>query len=79
MTLKVLPDENAPEIVAQALVDIAEGFRKFETSRLGRRALVTLIHDHSSVSRRDIELVLNNLAQLDTIHLKPAKKTEAKK
>ena len=75
--LKVVPDDNAPEIIAQSLVDIAAGFRNLEKSRLSRRALVTLIHDVSKVSRKDIELVLNNLAQLDTLHLKPRLKAAA--
>lgn len=64
----------AADIMAKAIVDIAEGFRRVENSRLSRKALVVLIQNHSKVPQRDIELVLNNLAQLDQIWLKPVRK-----
>lgn len=58
------------EIIAQSIAKIAAAFRALEQTRLSRRALVLLLHDHSKVPRRDIELVLNNLEALDEIYLK---------
>jgi hypothetical protein len=61
----------AVELLAQSIADIAEGMRQVSASRLTRAALITLIHERSKVARRNIELVLNNLDQLEQIWLKP--------
>lgn len=60
----------AAEIIATAIVDIAKGMKSLNASRLSRRAIVTLIHDHSKVARRDIQIVLNNLDSLEATWLK---------
>lgn len=59
-----------PEKFADSIQAIADTMKKLSTSRLNRRAIVTLIHEHSKVARRDIELVLANLDQFDKIWLK---------
>lgn len=65
-------DEEIPaEIIAQSIVDLAEGMKKLNSTRLTRRAIVLLIHDQSKVGKRDIEIVLNNLEQLEDLWLKP--------
>jgi hypothetical protein len=73
--VKLVPgDPNEPlpaEVIQESIVAIASAMRQIEATRLSRRALVTLIHDHSKVNRKDIELVLNNLEQLEVIWLKP--------
>jgi len=71
-TIKQNPEQPiAAEIIAQSIVDIVAAMKGINASRLTRRALVTLIHDVSKVSRKDIDLVLNNLSQLERLHLKP--------
>jgi hypothetical protein len=59
-----------PEKFADSIQAIADTMKKLAGSRLSRRAIITLIHDHSKVAKRDIELVLANLDQFDKIWLK---------
>lgn len=65
------PEKEIPaEVIASAIVDIAAGMKKLNTTRLSRRAIVTLIHEESRIARRDIEIVLNNLETLEETWLK---------
>lgn len=67
------PAEPIPaEVIASAIVELAEGMRKLNETRLKRDAIVTLIARTSSVPRSTIELVLNNLEELERTWLKPA-------
>lgn len=71
--LKVIQNVEAPqpvEIIVDAIVAIAKAMKKINGTRLKRSAIVTLIQYESKLPRRDIELVLNNLEQLETIWLK---------
>jgi AAA+ superfamily predicted ATPase len=52
------------EVIAQALIDISEGMKKLSNGGLKRKAIVALVHDQSKISKRDIEIVLNNLESL---------------
>lgn len=68
------PDEPIPaEIIADSIVEIAAGMRKLQTTRLTRRAIVTLIHAQSKVSHTNIEIVLNSLELLEHTWLRPRK------
>ncbi len=68
---EVVEMDDAPaEIIAQAILDISNGMKAMNNSRLQRRAIVALIHDYSGVSKGTINLVLNNLEALETIWLK---------
>lgn len=63
--VKRQPDEPvATEVIARAIVEISDAMKKLSTSGLKRKAIVTLIHDHSGIGKRDIEIVLNNLDAL---------------
>ncbi len=73
ISLKQPEPPIAAELLAQSIVEIAEGMRRVNASRLSRSALVTLIADRSRVARRQIEAVLNNLDELERIWLKPKK------
>ena len=64
-------DTIAPEVLANAIIEINAAMVVINRSRLSRKALVVLIHDHSKVPKKTIELVLNNLAALSAIWLKP--------
>jgi hypothetical protein len=58
-------------VIADSIVEIAAGMRKLNQTRLRREAIVTLIHYNSKVPRRDIEIVMNNLNELESKWLKP--------
>jgi hypothetical protein len=71
--IKVKQDEEKPiaaEIIASAIVDIGKGMNALNSTRLTRRAIVTLIHENSKVARTTIEIVLNNLDALEATWLK---------
>lgn len=73
-TVIVKQNEQAPEpaeVIASAIVEIANGMKKLNSTRLKRRAIVTLIHENSKIGRGDIEIVLNNLEALEQTWLKP--------
>jgi len=66
-------DEENPvpvEIIAESIEKIAKAMQIINNTRLTRRAIITLIHDHSKVSKKQIEVVLNNLDRLEEIWLK---------
>lgn len=64
-------DAVPAEVIANSIVEIADGMRKLSATRLTRRAIVALIYDFSKVAKRDIEIVLNNLESLEKHWLKP--------
>lgn len=64
------PFEFDIEEVVTAIDGIAKAMKKLNSSRLKREAIVTLIHSHSKVSKKTIEIVLNNLEAMDRIWLK---------
>jgi len=67
------PPEAVPaEIIASAIVQIGNAARAINSTRLSRKALVALIHDQSKVSKKTIDIVINNLADLEKDWLKPA-------
>ena len=67
MKLTVKQNDDAPvaaEVLATAIIDISDAMRKVNASGLKRKAIVALIHDQSKISKRAIEIVLNNLESL---------------
>lgn len=71
--ISVIKDPETPvavEVIEQSILDIAEGMRKINNTRLTRRALVYLIHMNSKVAIGTIEIVLNNLDALEQTYLK---------
>lgn len=71
LTVTQKPEDPIPaEVIAQSIVDIAKGMKALNATRLSRRAIVTLIHEHSKIARRDIEIVLNNMDSLEETWLK---------
>jgi len=67
MKVTVKQNDDAPvaaEVLATAIIDISDAMRKVNTSGLKRKAIVALIHDQSKISKRAIEIVLNNLESL---------------
>jgi len=72
---KVVPtpgeEPQGAEIIERAITDLAEAMKALNKTRLRRATIVTLIHANSKVPKRDIELVLNNLDDLEQTWLKP--------
>lgn len=62
--------EEFGAVVAEEIVAISQAMKRLAQSRLSRKALVALVHDHSKVSKRNIEIVLNNLVALEEIWLR---------
>lgn len=72
--VKIVQDQERPvaaEIIAQSIVDIQKAMDALNKTRLTRHAIIILIQEKSKISRRDIELVLNNLDKLEKLWLKP--------
>lgn len=63
--------EVPAEIIATSISQIAKSMAALESTRLSRNAIVTLIRAHSGVPKKTIELVMDNLAGLEKLWLKP--------
>ena len=65
ITIKKNEEKPEPtEVLAEAVIRIGENMEKLQKSGLNKRAIVALVYDYTKVSKRDIEAVLNSLAQL---------------
>lgn len=79
-TVTVKLNETNPEpveIIASGILTIASAMKAVNASRLSRKAIVGLIHLESKLPRRDIEIVLNNMDNLERLWLKPARQQPA--
>ncbi len=79
-TVKVVDGENpvTTEIIADAVLAIAQGVRKLRAGRLNDRALVLLIQHATSppMGQREVKAVLAGIDALEAEYLrKPASKT----
>lgn len=65
-------DEVATEVIANAIVEIADGVRRIRSGRLNDRALFLLIQSATagSVTIRDIKAVLDGIESLEATFLK---------
>lgn len=71
ITLKQNKDEPiATEIIAQSIVDIAEGMRMVFNGRLNRRGIRVLLKDASGVSMSEIDRVLDALEGLKASYVR---------
>lgn len=74
-SVKIVPtpgtDPVGAEVIERAITDLAAGMTALTKTRLKRATIITLIHANSKVPKRDIELVLNNLDDLEQTWLKP--------
>lgn len=69
------PNEpGAIEVLATAIRDLAAAMRRIEAGPLKREAIVVLISHRSGIGKRDIEVILNNLRDLDHDWLKEQEK-----
>lgn len=71
--IKIIQNKEKPiaaEVIAESILEISNGVKKMNLTRLTRRAIVALIHENSKVARSTIEVVLNNLDSLEITWLK---------
>ena len=74
--IKVKKNEEAPEsveLLAQSIIQVADGFEKVNNSSLSQRALIVLLHDAigtSKITRSQIKLVLEALPRLKGWYIK---------
>jgi hypothetical protein len=57
------------EIIAESIVEIAQGMKRFRAGRLNDRALVILLSAETGIGRGVIETVLKAMADLEEIYL----------
>lgn len=73
MPPKIVPTQETPEVIlANCIAHISRSIRALRAGRLTDRAIVTLVHDDTKVSKRTIEAVLNSLDHLEQTYLKKA-------
>ena len=74
--IKIKKNEEAPEsveLLAQSIIQVAEGFKIIENSRLSQRALIVLLQEGigaSKISKKQIKLVLESLPRLKAWYIK---------
>lgn len=63
-------------VLATSIRDIAQGFNRLQSSGLNRDAIITLLHRscRATVSRDQINAILNCLSGLERDYLLPTKK-----
>jgi hypothetical protein len=66
--------EVPAEVIATSITQIAKAMKDLTSTRLGRNAIVTLIHAASKVPKRDIVAVMGSLENLERDWLKPKPK-----
>jgi uncharacterized protein involved in propanediol utilization len=72
-TQVIQPLINIPaEEIIKAITEISSAMKVLSTTRLTRKAVVSLIHDQSKLPKKTIDIVLNNLQDLERDWLKSA-------
>ncbi len=79
VNVKVKQDEEKPvekEVLAEAIVNIGKATNRLIASGINKRAIIVLLHDYlnAKVGKRDIELVLNALPELERAYCTKAVK-----
>lgn len=67
MRVKIVKNQENPEskeILAEAIVRIGEAMEKLKSSGLNKDAIIVLVQAKTKLSQRDIESVIDALAQL---------------
>ena len=76
MNIKIKKNEENPEsaeLLAQSIIQVAEGFEKLLKTPLTQRALIVLLHDGigaGKISKAQIKLVLEALPRLKGWYVK---------
>ena len=76
-SMKIIDEQTGEitgyEVVAQSIERISESIRRLEASRLTAKLIVALVHDNTKISKREIQVVIESLRNLDKTYLKPKK------
>jgi len=67
VSVRVTKNSEKPEsqeILAEAIIRIGDGFKALREGGLNERAIIALIHDHTSIAKRTIAMVLASLRTL---------------
>lgn len=64
-------DPQPAAIMERAIMDLAAGMKRLDSSRLKREAIVLLLHDASRVGKPDIRRILDCMGDLEKLFLKP--------
>lgn len=59
------------EVMAQAIVDIADAAKRLSVTRLKRDTVIMLIAHSAKTSQRNVRAVLDAMIQLEADYLKP--------
>lgn len=62
--------QTTADAMADSITALAAGMKELRGGRLTDKAVVLLLHHASGVSQRDIRLVLDSLASLETTYLR---------
>lgn len=71
--VRIVPDDTAPEVMAQAIVVISESMKKLLATPLKTDTIITLIQSDCKLPRKTILAVINSLRDLEFNHIKPKK------
>ncbi|MEO1658131.1 MAG: hypothetical protein AAFR65_10435 [Pseudomonadota bacterium] len=64
VSVKKSDPPETTEILAEAIIRLGDGMQALTKSGLNRRAIVTLLHDKTKISKTDINAVIDGMAQL---------------
>lgn len=72
------PDDNvSPPILASCIRDLSDALQRMESingGQLKRKAIVVLLQDMTGIGRRDIELILARISDLEITYCTPRTK-----
>ena len=74
--IRIVKNEEDPEpveLLAQSIIQVADGFEKIKKSKLSQRAIVVLLQDGigaAKITKQQIALVLDNLPRLKAWYIK---------
>jgi len=70
---KIVPTPETPEVIlANCIAHISRCMRDLRAGRLTDKAIVTLVHDDTGISKRIIKDVILSLESLERTYLKKA-------
>lgn len=72
-------EDIAQEMMVEEIRKVAKAASELANSKLNPETIEILIHHKTKISKKNIRLVLNTAAQLDTIYLKKEKVKEVVK
>lgn len=72
-SVTIVKDKENPigvEVLEQAIVNLSDGMKAIQNSRLTTKALVVLLHHATKVPQYQVESVLDALESIEKIYLK---------